>query len=45
MIYNYDGKMIANPKIAGAKCKFIFILVEFMNKKRVSLSPDVLAVI
>jgi intraflagellar transport protein 80 len=22
MIYNYDGKMISNPKIAGAKCNF-----------------------
>lgn len=21
MVYNYDGKMISNPKIAGAKCK------------------------
>ena len=25
MIYNYDGKMISNPKIAGAKCKFFTI--------------------
>lgn len=38
MIYNYDGKIVSNPKIAGAK-------FEFMSKKRVALSPDVLAVI
>lgn len=30
--------MISNPKIAGAK-------FEFMNKKRVALSTDVLAII
>lgn len=26
MIYNYDGKMVSNPKIAGAKCKSYIIL-------------------
>ena len=25
MIYNYEGKLISNPKIPGAKCKFDFI--------------------
>ena len=25
MIYNYDGKLVSNPKIAGAKCTFPFI--------------------
>lgn len=45
MIYNYDGKIVSNPKIAGAKCNFFVKLVEFMSKKRVALSPDVLAVI
>lgn len=24
MIYNYDGKMISNPKIAGAKCNYLY---------------------
>ena len=45
MLYNYDGKLTSNPKIAGAKCIFFLIIVEFMSKKRVALSPDVLAVI
>ena len=22
MVYNYDGKLVSNPKIAGAKCKY-----------------------
>ena len=22
MIYNYDGKLISNPKIGGTKCKY-----------------------
>ena len=25
MIHNYEGKLIANPKIAGAKCKYVTI--------------------
>lgn len=25
MIYNYDGKLVSNPKIAGAKCKIYLI--------------------
>lgn len=38
MVYNYDGKLVSNPKITGAK-------FEFMSKKRIALSPDILAVI
>jgi hypothetical protein len=26
MIYNYEGKHISNPKIAGAKCTFIMVM-------------------
>jgi intraflagellar transport protein 80 len=45
MVYNYDGKLVSNPKITGAKCTICVNLVEFMNKKRIALSPDVLAVL
>ena len=27
MIYNYEGKLISNPKIAGTKCTFCLRLV------------------
>jgi len=38
MIHNYESKLISNPKIAGAK-------FEFMSKKKIALSSDILAVI
>jgi len=38
MIYNYEGKLVSNPKIAGAK-------FEFLNRKRVTMSNDIVAVI
>eukprot|EP01016_Furgasonia_blochmanni_P034705 TRINITY_DN3774_c0_g2_i1.p1 TRINITY_DN3774_c0_g2~~TRINITY_DN3774_c0_g2_i1.p1 ORF type:complete len:779 (-),score=217.27 TRINITY_DN3774_c0_g2_i1:42-2378(-) len=38
LIYNYEGKMISNPKITGIK-------FEFLNKKKISLSQDALAII
>lgn len=44
-MYNYDGKMVSNPKITGAKCNLCNNIVEFMSKKRIALSPDILAVI
>jgi len=38
MIHNYEGKLISNPKIAGAK-------FEFMSKKKIAISSDIIAVI
>lgn len=38
VIHNYEGKIISNPKIAGAK-------FEFMSRKKIALSSDIIAVI
>ena len=38
MIYNYDGKLASNPKIPSIK-------FEFLNKSRLSISQDILAII
>lgn len=38
MIYNYEGKLVSNPKIAGAK-------FEFMSKKKIAISSDIIAVV
>jgi intraflagellar transport protein 80 len=45
MIYNYEGKLVSNPKIAGAKCTIVDNAVEFLNRKRVTMSNDIIAVI
>ena len=45
MIHSYEGKLISNPKIAGAKCTNIAYLVEFMSKKKIAISSDIIAVI
>ena len=37
-VYNYEGKMISQPKYQGLR-------VEFLNKRHISLSGDVLALI
>jgi len=37
-IYNYEGKMISNPKILSIK-------FEFLNYFKISISPDILAII
>lgn len=37
-IYNYEGKLISSPKYQGLR-------VEFLNKRHISLSNDVLAII
>ena len=37
-IYNYTGSIVASPKFAGLR-------VEFLNKRLVSLSPDVVAIV
>lgn len=44
MIYNYDGRLVSNPKISGVKCN-VFKLVEYLSKKRIALSQDVLAIV
>ena len=38
MIYNYDGKLISNPKVQGTK-------FEYLNKKKLSISNDILAIV
>ncbi len=38
MVYNYEGKLISNPKIPGIK-------FEFINLQRISISQDILAII
>lgn len=38
MIYNYDGKLISNPKIGGTK-------FEYLNQNKIGLSQDVLAIV
>lgn len=47
MIYNYDGKLISNPKIQGTKCipHHLYVLVEFLNRKKLSISNDILAIV
>lgn len=37
-IYNYDGKLMSSPKYQGLR-------IEFLNKRHISLSSDVLALI
>lgn len=37
-IYSYDGKLISSPKFQGLR-------VEFLNKRHISISSDVLAII
>lgn len=37
-VYNYDGKLISSPKYQGLR-------IEFLNKRHISLSSDVLALI
>lgn len=37
-VYSYDGKLISSPKSAGLR-------VEFLNKRHISISNDVLAII
>jgi len=37
-VYNYEGKLISSPKYQGLR-------VEFLNKRHISLSNDVLAII
>lgn len=37
-IYSYDGKLISSPKSPGLR-------VEFLNKRHISMSNDVLAII
>jgi intraflagellar transport protein 80 len=37
-IYSYDGKLISSPKYQGLR-------VEFLNKRHISISSDVLAII
>ena len=37
-VYNYDGKVIASPKYSGMK-------LEFLNKRLISLSIDVIAMV
>lgn len=37
-IYSYDGKLISSPKSQGLR-------VEFLNKRHISISSDVLAII
>lgn len=38
MVYTYEGKLISNPKVQGTK-------FDFLNKKKLSISNDVLAII
>lgn len=46
MIYNYDGKLISNPKIQGTKCNIFYqSKVEFLNRKKLSISNDILAIV
>lgn len=37
-IFSYDGKLISSPKYQGLR-------VEFLNKRHISISSDVLAII
>lgn len=33
MIYNYDGKIVSNPKIAGAKCTYLLKISRIHEQK------------
>jgi intraflagellar transport protein 80 len=37
-IYSYEGKLVSTPKCQG-------LMVQFLNKRHISLSSDVLAII
>jgi intraflagellar transport protein 80 len=47
MIYNYEGRLISNPKVQGTKCIVynLIILVEYLSRKKISISNDILAII
>lgn len=46
MIYNYEGKLISNPKIQGIKCIIIIlIIVEHLSHKKLAISNDLLGIV